>query len=143
VRHVRLVPNGMPANERQQIEHLPGVHRAAGQKVPAAAAICSLFKPMTFHQPRTFRIQGASACSLALNLARLLREVTHELFRCKRELTHVFVGMKSEGTVQNIRDVDCIINRSVVVHDRTAFLAPTGEAFAAWNSGRRPKRRSA
>jgi hypothetical protein len=80
---------------------------------------------MTFHQPRTFRLQGASACSLALNLARLLRDETHELFRCKREFTHVFVGMKSEGTDHNIRKVDCIINRYVVAHDRTAFLAPT------------------
>src|SRR5260221_13456946 len=92
----------MPADARQQVEQLPGVHRAARQKVAPAAAVCSFFKAMPFHQPRICRLQGASTCTLALNLARLLRDVTHKLLSREREFSHVFVAMMAREAVRTL-----------------------------------------
>ena len=50
------------------------MHGEARQKVAAPAAVCSFFKPMAFRRPRILPLQRVSARSLALNLARLLRD---------------------------------------------------------------------
>jgi hypothetical protein len=52
------------------------MHRAATEKIAAAAAVCAFFKAMAVHQPRMFPGQRGSARSLALHIARLLRNMT-------------------------------------------------------------------
>jgi hypothetical protein len=106
----------MPADARQEVERLPGVHCAAPQKVAAATTVCAFFKAMAFHQPRIVPRQCVSARSLALYLARLLRGMTCEPFGCDRKFTHVFVGVTSKELVRDVRDIDRIINRHFVVH---------------------------
>src|SRR5713226_6409730 len=100
--HVRLISNGVPADARQKVEHLPRVHRATPQEIAASTGVCAFFKAMAFHQARMFPRQRVSARSLALHLARLLRDMTGEPFGCPREFPHVVVGVTAEELVCDV-----------------------------------------
>jgi hypothetical protein len=90
----------MPADARQKVERLPRVHRATPQEVAASTRVRAFFKAMAFHQARMFPRQRVSTRSLALHLARLLRDMTGEPFGCHREFPHVFVGVNLDTVVR-------------------------------------------
>src|SRR5260370_467964 len=82
----------MPAGVCQEIEYLPGVHRAARQKVAAPAPAGSSASLRAFGRRPMTPDNGVSARARALTPALLLPDRTHELFGRDHERRRASIG---------------------------------------------------